>query len=545
MRPEVETAFGGVDHLGELGEGDGNARQALFEALVGWRRALEPQAAESRERMLDVRVFAASLELARFADTELSLHKRDPDVASPLFHTLLLHLRGHAPSEQVRFETLSRRLKAIGRALAGARSMVSSPGADLIPRAREVVDGAPDLLRAVDEAAQRAKQTGALPISLAADIHDATAIAGAALEEHKQWLDGLSPQPLPPPGVERVDELLRLRGLDLRAGEVLNLARSAAEELRVEHMRTMRRGFKAQAPDAALASARRATPNSLGEAMSWLQELVREVRGFVATAGFVPMPEPDSERVVVDVMPTVLAPCGLPIVSLPPQPLAPIQETVLLVREPPGPVSESLRELSVADLENLVASATYPGLHLQSVWGNKTTSVVRRGAPLGVFGNVAATWGLDMVHGWQHTCEETMRELQFRHSPASRLIMVQRALAHALLAAVDVGLAIGRLQPEAAASLLVRRAGMRLPVARAQVRSMLRAPSYGLSAFVSKVRIEQLRREAHKRWRDTYSDKRFATLLLASGPVPLAYLFEHLNDPPTFISDVPTASYRS
>ena len=60
---------------------------------------------------------------------------------------------------------------------------------------------------------------------------------------------------------------------------------------------------------------------------------------------------------------------------------------------------------------------------------------------------------------------------------------------------------------------------------------------------MGKVRIEQLRREARRRWRDGYSEKRFNTLMLANGPIPLAYLFERLNDPPAFVTDVPTASF--
>jgi uncharacterized protein (DUF885 family) len=70
-------------------------------------------------------------------------------------------------------------------------------------------------------------------------------------------------------------------------------------------------------------------------------------------------------------------------------------------------------------------------------------------------------------------------------------------------------------------------------VARALVTSMLREPTRALSALVGKVRIEQLKREAHKRWRTTYTDRRFHDLLLVSGSVPLAYLFEQLDHAPT------------
>jgi uncharacterized protein (DUF885 family) len=150
-----------------------------------------------------------------------------------------------------------------------------------------------------------------------------------------------------------------------------------------------------------------------------------------------------------------------------------------------------------------------------------------------------------MVAGWGLVASELMREQNFRHSPASRLMMLRHALTAALTAIVDVNLALGRASAESAAAFLVRRAGLRLPVARAVVRTLLARPTSGLSGLVGKVRIEQLRREAHRRWRDGYSDRRFYTLLMVNGPVPLAYLFERLDEPPTYISDVDTANLKA
>ena len=145
-----------------------------------------------------------------------------------------------------------------------------------------------------------------------------------------------------------------------------------------------------------------------------------------------------------------------------------------------------------------------------------------------------------MVAGWSLVAAEFMREQNFRHSPASRLMMLHNAFVAALTAIVDVNLALGRASAESAAAFLVRRAGIRLPVARSIVRGLVARPTSGVSGLVGKVRIEQLRREAHRRWRDGYSDRRFFSLLMANGPVPLAYLFERLDEAPAAISDVDT-----
>lgn len=563
LRPEVETALGLFDHAGELSDPSAEARADVVEANVAWRRDLEAQATESRERLLDARVFSASLELNRFADEEVALHKRDPDVVTPLAETLLLHLRGIEPKEpEHRFDSLARRLKAVRkyleqcRAAAGVAGLQAAP--ELTVRARDVVDGMPDLLRAVVDAVRTTAGSGAgaggpagrpLPPSLQAGVESAVDDASQALEDHREWLVALPATQPPPIGQERFDELLRLRGLDLTGAEVLDLGRSIAEEMRVELSRVLRRGFKGQSADAALATARKNVPLNLSEAIAWTRELVNQARTFVAENGAVPVPaaaaDNDQERVHVDAMPAPLAPSGLACLYLPPQPFAPRQDALLLLREPLGPQQDALKELAVADLESFTATLTFPGRHVQAVWQNRTTTIARRGALFPSAPGPSSTWGSDMVQGWGLVAAELMRELHFRHSPASRLLMVRHALTMALLAVVDVDLALGRLSAEQAATFLVRRASIRLPVARALVRGLLRAPTSGLSALVGKVRIEQLRREAHRRWRDGYSERRFHALLLVNGAVPLAYLFERLEEPPTYVTDVVTSSFKT
>ncbi|OGQ10590.1 MAG: hypothetical protein A2138_07565 [Deltaproteobacteria bacterium RBG_16_71_12] len=539
----METVLGGTTHAGELGDASPEARTQLLEALVAWRKDLEGQMSESRERTLDARVLAASLELFRFGEEEVGLRRHDPDVATPLCEALLYHLRGHCESEPARFESLAARLRAVPRWFESQRAGVTSPSPELLARARDVVDGLPDLLRAVVDAARVASANGALVPALHQEVAAAAEVAGAGAEAQRRWLIALEPTPHAPLGLKALDQIMHLRGLDLTAAEVLDISRSIAEELRVEQARVIRRGYRGRTPDEAVAAARSANKaHSLGEAMAWLTDLTLASRQFLAGAGL-PQPVLLDDRVVVDVMPAVLAPSGWPALLLPPQPRAARQESLLLLREPLGPQSEALLEISVPDLEGVCASLAYPGRHLQAVWAHVATSFARRGVPLSTISTLAGTWGLDMVNGWALTSEELMREAQFRSSASSRLIMIRRALLQTLLAAVDVCLAIGRFQPEQAAAFLVRRAGVRLPQARALVRGLLRAPTTGLSALVGKVRIEQLRREARRRWRDGYSEKRFNTLMLANGPIPLAYLFERLNDPPAFVTDVPTASF--
>jgi len=551
LRPEIETALGLMEHHGAVAAPTPESKAATIEANLAWRRDLESQATESRDRLLDARVFAASLEFFRFVDEDVAVWRSDPDVVAPLAEMLLLQVRSLMPAEpEQRFDALAKRLNGVGAALQAVRSSaahtLTATSPELIARARDIIDGMPELLRAIADAARAPTADGrALPASLQFAVRTAVESASQALDAHREFILSLSPAPPPPLGKARYDELLRLRGLDLTSSEVLDLSRSIAEELRVEQARLLRRAFKGQTEETAIAAARKNVPHNLSEAIAWTRELIDQARSFVHEQGTVPVASPSAEngneRLHCDVMPPPLAPLGQAAMYLPPQPYAPRQDALLLLREPLGPQQEALRELSVADLENITACLGFPGTHVMAVWQNRTTSIARRGALLGAVGGPAAAWGQDMVAGWGLVSAELMREHSFRHSPASRLMTIRHALSTALLASVDVNLGIGRMTVEQGARFLVDRAGMRLPVARAVVRTLLARPTSGLSALVGKVRIEQLRREARRRWRDGFSDRRFTTLLMVNGSVPLAYLFERLDEPPTYLSDVTTA----
>lgn|GEM_PF-1099875 len=558
LRPDLEPSLGRCDHPEALPEPGAATRTAVLEANLAWRSDLEVQAADSKERLLDARVFSASLELQRFVDEDVGAWRNDPDDVGPIAEALLLQLCGPVPTApEARFDGLSRRLAGLRPWLARVRAAAVgdglTPSTELAIRARDVLDGMPELLRAIaaDADAVGGESNAArspLPASLRTDVERAVDDASGALDEHRDWLTTRTTEPHPAIGAERLDELLRLRGLDLTASEVLDLGRSVAEEMRVEAGRIVRRYFKEHArdtADAALRAARSETPHTLFEAIAWASELAEQSRVFLVDSGVVPMPDAqgNTARLRVQAMPATHAPSGQGALYMPPPPYAAGADGLLLLREPPGPQQDALRELSVADLEALMANLGLPGRHVQAAWQNHTTTLARRGALMGTVG-AGSTWGLDMVHGWGLVGAELMRELAFRPSPATRLLTVHHVLVAALVAVVDVSLALGRASPEAAATFLVRRAGLRLPVARAMVRTLLKAPTKGLSALVGKVRIEQLRREAHKRWRGGYSDRRFHALLLVNGAIPLAYLFERLDEPPAYATDVVTATVQ-
>jgi hypothetical protein len=242
LRPEVAPLVGAPSSAAgarALPDPDPAARAAVVDALLVWRKALEQRSEDQdAERRLDARVFAASVELFRFSEQKLALHEKDPDVAGPPF-LLLLEQHGHlrrAASDALTegASALAARLTAIPAYLAGARGAVKQPDALLLERAREVCQGCGTLAKQILDDAKARGARGELPGALSEDLQTAAKKAAAAVDEHRRWLEALAAVAAPPIGKEGLDEIMRLRGLDLTSAEVLDLGKSIAEEMRIE-----------------------------------------------------------------------------------------------------------------------------------------------------------------------------------------------------------------------------------------------------------------------------------------------------------------------
>jgi hypothetical protein len=533
LQPELDARLGLYEHSALLPDRSREGAQQLLSAHLTWRSAVQHEAGADKERQLDARVLAASIELLQFQTNHHADLPHDPDVITPIAWLLLAQLRGMLPgAANERFRGLVARLSALPGHL---KAQSVAPAADeLSARAVDVIDGLPDLLRAITDAARNAKD---LPAALRTDVERAVDQAAVACDAHRRRLADAPHHDFSPIGANMLDELLRLRGLDLDHHEVIDICRVLAEECLVERARLVRRRGKDTRADG------EHCPQHRSEAMQWLRELVERGRSFFTEQGGIPVfqnhGDQGPERLHVDAMPACFAPQGQRTMYIPPQQHAPRRDALLLLREPLGSQVEALAELSVFDLELLQTAVAFPGRHTAEVWWQRLVSLARRGAAAPM-GSIAATWGTDLVEGAALFGIEVAREVGFRPSTMARIVAVEHSHRAALLGIVDVALCTGRMTPAAAASFLVRRGGLRLPTARAQVRGLMSQPTSGLSAIIGKVRIDQLRREAYKRWRGTFSLRRFSTLLVANGPVPLAYLFERLDEPAQYLNQVPT-----
>lgn len=543
LHPELGAALGIEGHDERLPDLSAEGRQAAAGVLAAWRDARAaldkaPNGETQREFDLDQRVFSASVELHRFCDEELRWRERDPDTIFDLRAVLARDLF-EARERPERFEALARRLAAVPAFLRSAKDGVTSADPLLQRGALDVTGATGALVEAIAKEAAGAAEQKRVEPSLASAVADAAHAAKAGLDERWAWLEGLPANPdgwrL---GRERFDTLLHLRALDITAAEMRELSRSMVEQMRIEERRVATRLLRKKDLDSAAKLARAQAPMSFDEVLAWAGELAEQARGFLVEGEAFPLPH-NSDLVVGTAPAGVLA--ELDGATLLPAPrLAPTGRARLLF-EPPA--EEELARFSVADLENLAACYAYPGAHLLLSVARERTSLLRDGAPLGLSGGPATLWATETRAGWAHHCEELMRELLFRDSPAARFIAARRGVYRAALARIEVGLHAAEMSIDVAVKQLQNLTGASAAEARRDVMTCVRRPSRALSDLLGKMRVQQLRRDAKLVWRDAYSDRRLHELLLRGGAMPLTYHFELLDSPPVYSIDEGTVEY--
>lgn len=528
IRPELSARFG-AERSAALPDPAPDARRATLDLLVEWRNARAGSATqgldENSDAAVDQRVFSASLELLHFSEEEVQLHQVDPDLLCEPLSLLLQDQSAVELDPEERIDWLVQRLAALPGYLASGRELVRAPDA---PRTANALDSVEALRRVLDDLRERTQAecaTGSVPESLLLDVQRASAKVEEGLASHVAWLRDLNASQTPfTLGAETIDHLLYLRGLDIRAVEMRDVAQGMVEELRVELIRLLKNRFSSATQRSALAKTEQQSPQNNADVHAWTEELIQEARRFIF--GRDEFPLPTNEEVMAERVSPELGLFAEGAHWLPPRHRSAFATSHLLL--PELNATTEFPRYCLAELERMVAFFAYPGRHLLQVWSDRSTHLVRGGAPAGFMSGIASTWGLDTVLGWSHYAEEWMREAAFRDSPEVRLTTLRAAIRRAVLAYVDVSLACAWISPEQGQALLMRIGEYSLAQAKAHIKGCLRSPTSGMSALLGKMRLAQLRKEARVAWRSGFSERHFHELILLGGTMPLAYHFELL-----------------
>ncbi|MBS2027456.1 MAG: DUF885 family protein [Deltaproteobacteria bacterium] len=400
--------------------------------------------------------------------------KKNPDVLSEL-GALLLREALVAESEPGAKETLDAWLTSLPRVLPPGREGRDSPD----PRALELARDACQGLR---------EQVDAL-----ADVVSVHALQAAllALAEHQAWLDALRPgSSLGPLGREALEQLLHARAIDALPDEI-------AEEADAEIARLRDALAKSSEPQP-----QDFPPDVLRDALRTELELTE---GVWKLAG---LPASGARFEVLAVPPGLES--SIPNAAVfTARPLRPDEPSLVVVNAASPLLRDPGRRLLLAVHEG------GPGHALQAARANAANRPWRAVDLCPIPGLGAGLFAGELMEGWAHFAEARYAEL-FPDDPLISRAVKREALWRAVRARADIGYARGELDANAAARLLVEKAGLTERDALAEVDDFRLNPTYGLSYFWGKRELRRLRAESK------LPEAKLYARLLDEGLCPLA-----------------------
>ncbi len=250
------------------------------------------------------------------------------------------------------------------------------------------------------------------------------------------------------------------------------------------------------------------------------ERAMREARAFVIDKALVTVPRGESLEVIWT---PEFERSQIPYAAyMPPAPLETQQKGLFYVT----PVDEGmsaaeqercLRGSSYAGIPVTALHEGYPGHHLQISLANRHPSVLRR-----------VTWSSLFGEGWALYCEDLMYEQGFYSSPVSRLMQLKDLLWRSVRVVLDARMHRGELSFDDAVEMLVSRAKLEVPNARAEAKRYARTPTQPMSYLVGKLLIQDILSRYRRARRGDFKLREFHDRLLSHGNMPPSLVGEEL-----------------
>lgn len=523
LAPDLGSALGLVECDGRLANPAVAASGELPTALRSWRDALQliPAGDLTPEQELDRILFVDHVALVDFVADHMPQSALDPDVLASWGRRLAVVLWQRPPSAE-NMAALAALLRATPEHLAAFRAIARRPCRLLLEDARARAHAAPALL---DFVADRIKRAAA-PAAASDEVTAAVALARTALIEHTAWLEqlGAADEVLPHYPEEVLQDLCRRRKLPFAYSELSEFIAGVVNELQIERDRWARRIDPEASARQLLERMRGEQPPSFDAGVAALRSNIDAARAFLDENELFELT--GDEHVAVETIPAELAGWYDNLTLVPAlRGTLPQVSTVLAVV--PG-TQQTVAGLSPTELLQSAVAIGYPGQHLLLASAHRATGVVRSRLSLASYGLGAAGWGDDAVDGWCSYCSEMMRQEGYARAPIEQLQQLEDALARARLAAIDLELAAGRIEPGHALERLGSEAGLAVATAKRELAQLARLPLRRLAALLGEDQLFKLRRRAKAQWREDFVVRQFHALVLSTGTVPLCYLAERL-----------------
>jgi uncharacterized protein (DUF885 family) len=333
------------------------------------------------------------------------------------------------------------------------------------------------------------------------------------IKEHLQWLQTLLSRTADEwaLGKEKFDKWLRLRGLNMTAGEIYELGVKYLGELKQERDRLAQQIAPGKSVKEVMEVIQAKAPKTFEEALKATKEAMEKSREFIIKNDLATMHPED--KLHVEETPAFMAPL-LPFAALIiPGRFDKRQEGIYIVTRPKD-ISNLGKHLNYAGIPGTAVHEGFPGHFLQFAMSN-------RGPLVRLFAG-----GTEVVEGWAHYCEEMMTEHGFVKGVESQFMKANDAIWRAVRIIVDVKLSQGDMGFDEAVDMLMREAGTSKEAALAEVKRYTMTPGYPLSYLLGKHLILQLRADIQRRMGKRFSEKLFHDTITANGQLPIALLRE-------------------
>ncbi len=512
MEPVYATYLGIHEYDGQLPKGTKSHFERKVALIQEFREKLDEIKPEelSREKRMDWRLAKHMAELELFKLEELRMWEKMTQVPDTVGEGLfLLLVRDFAPLEK-RLESIASRLEQVPRYESEYRETLSSPVKLWNEIQAESASRLPTLFKIIESVAINSNLT-ALEKE---NIKEVSEAASEAIRGHAKWLYeeiiSKSDQDFAI-GREKLERLLKLRGIELTSDQILEIGESYLRRLKKVREELARKIDPNMTADEVLQKIKKFHPKDFREAIERYQRAVKEAKRFVVEKGLATIPE--GEKLLVVETPPYLRHLFPFALYMPPAKFDPIKTGIYMVTPPEK--KELLREHNFPAIENKTIHEGYPGHHLQMTCASLNPSPIR--------GLIEAP---EFIEGWAFYCEELVKDLGFHDDPVHRLIMVNDLIWRAARIIVDVRLQRNEMTFEEAVEFLMRHTGMERDAAISEVRWYTMRPSYPLSYLLGKHLILELKKELMDKLGEKFDLKEFHDIMLYAGSLPFKYMRE-------------------
>lgn len=512
MNPVSATWLGEHKYDGLLPESGAEAVDKEISFLRAMRDDFTalPERELSLDERLDREIAISFVNQQLFMKEDLQRWKLGKDLAMDIGDSIfLLFVRNFAPLHE-RVESMISRLQAASVYLMSGRTLFQNVPLLWGEIYLESANNLPSLLDTIENSI--AMQVSE---SLVSKFRKESLNVKKALASYSNWLK----QAIMPKanadwalGKPAFNALLSVRRLGLTESEILEIGNSSLRkaEDKVNYLSKKILGNSGR-PDKtsqreAYDKIRTNAPNTFEHALEAYKDAVARSRHFIKQSKFATLPENESLQVIET--PNFMSHVIPFAAYIGPERNDPNQNGIYLVTR--SQQKSDLGRYNYAEISNCSIHEGYPGHHLQITGQNLHPSKIR------IFSRSP-----ELVEGWAHYCEESVKEYGFENSDENYFVQASDEIFRAARILIDINIHTKKWSFNDGLNFLMKKTQMDKSSAIAEMKRYTQTPGYQLSYLVGKYLIKEIKQDLKREFKSDYSDTKFHDLIIYEGSMPI------------------------